>query len=76
MALELILNAIAGAFGNEIDYATITKIYRKPPEGDERRYHPGECCGIEKNDVKGRPDPKPISTGYIERRDLTTKRYW
>lgn len=67
------LNAITGAFGNDIDYATITKLYRNPPEGDERRYSPGECCGVKKDDVKGYPDAKHISTSYIERQNLTMR---
>src|SRR3989338_4456131 len=67
------LNAITGAFGNDIDYATITKLYRNPPEGDERRYSPGECCGVKKDDVKGYPDAKHISTSYVERQNLTMR---
>ena len=71
--LRTYLNAIEGAFGSEIDYATITKIYRNPPQGDERRYSPGECCGVEKDEVMGWPDPKHISTSYIERQNLTMR---
>ncbi|MBI2987621.1 MAG: DDE-type integrase/transposase/recombinase [Deltaproteobacteria bacterium] len=67
------LNAITNAFGNQIDYATITKLYRNPPEGDERRYSPGECCGVKKDDVKGYPDAKHISTSYVERQNLTMR---
>jgi len=67
------LNAISNAFGNQIDYATITKLYRNPPEGDERRYSPGECCGVKKDDVKGYPDAKHISTSYVERQNLTMR---
>lgn len=71
--LRAYLNAIDNAFGNQIDYATITKLYRNPPQGDDYRYSPGECCGIEKNDVKGYPDAKHISTSSVERQNLTMR---
>lgn len=39
----------------------------------ESSYSPAECIGCEKRTVKGRPDPKHISTGYIERQNLTIR---
>lgn len=67
------LTAIDNAFGNKIDYATIQKIYRNPPEGNERRYSQGICCGVKKDDIKGEPDAKHISTSYVERQNLTMR---
>jgi IS1 family transposase len=65
------LRAVEGAFGSEIDYATIQKLYGH--EADERRYSPATCVGIEKNVVMGDPDPERISTSYVERQNLTMR---
>lgn len=66
------LVAVADAFdGVPIDYAMLTKIYNEPPtEGNEKRYSPGVCCGTRKDEIKGDPDPKHISTSYAERMNL------
>lgn len=65
------LEAVEAAFGSEIDYAMLVKIYGKPQ--DEIRYSPADCIGCEKKWVAGRPDPKHISTSYIERQNLTMR---
>lgn len=69
------LIAVADAFdGTPIDYAMLVKIYNEPKaEGNEKRYSPGECCGARKEEVKGDPDPKHISTSYVERQNLTMR---
>ncbi|HEY3305808.1 MAG TPA: IS1 family transposase [Candidatus Binatia bacterium] len=69
------LVAVADAFdGVPIDYAMLVKIYNEPyGEGSEKRYSPGECCGATKQEVKGDPDPKHISTSYVERQNLTMR---
>jgi IS1 family transposase len=63
------LEAVEGAFGAAIDYARLVKIYGTP-EGAIGRYSPGECIGAEKRRVEGKPDPKHISTSYVERQNL------
>ena len=67
------LEAIEGAFGSEIDYAILVKLYSNPPTGEQRRYSPGECCGVKKGKVKGNPNPKHVSTSYVERQNLTMR---
>jgi len=68
------LEAIEGAFGNEIDYAMLIKLYGNPKGNkEERRYSPGECCGTIKGAVCGNPDQKHISTSFIERQNLTVR---
>jgi len=64
--------AVADAFdGVPIDYAMLTKIYNEPPaEGNEKRYSPGVCCETRKDEIKGDPDPKHISTSFAERMNL------
>ena len=54
------LEAIEGAFGGDIDYAMLVKIYGAAPEG-QGRYSPAECTGAVKHRVEGKPDPKHIS---------------
>jgi IS1 family transposase len=66
------LSAVDYAFGTEIDYAMLVKYYGAAPEG-ERRYSPAICTGCEKKEVVGSPDPKHISTSYVERQNLTMR---
>jgi IS1 family transposase len=66
------LEAVEGAFGADIDYAQLVKIYGSPPEG-EKRYSPAECIGIKKTPIEGNPDPKHISTSFVERQNLTMR---
>ena len=65
------LQAIEGAFGCEIDYAMLIKLYGNPP--DDRRYSPGDCISCEPKAITGNPDPEHISTSYIERQNLTMR---
>ena len=49
------LEAIEGAFGGDIDYAMLVKVYGAAPEG-QRRYSPAVCTGAHKYRVEGNPD--------------------
>jgi hypothetical protein len=66
------LTAVAGAFGGEIDYAMLVKLYGETP-GGQRRYSPAECLGTRTAVVTGTPDPKHISTSFTERQNLTMR---
>jgi IS1 family transposase len=66
------LEAVEGAFGAEVDYAMLQKIYGPSPEG-QRRYSPAECIGIQERVIEGNPDPAHISTSYVERQNLTMR---
>jgi IS1 family transposase len=66
------LEAVEGAFGADVDYAQLVKIYGTPPEG-EKRYSPAECLGAVKTRIEGNPDPKHVSTSYVERSNLTIR---
>jgi IS1 family transposase len=66
------LEAIEGAFGGDIDYAMLVKIYGPSPEG-QRRYSPAVCTGARKFRVEGNPDPKHVSTSYVERQNLNIR---
>lgn len=66
------LNAVDDAFGMDIDYAMLVKVYGNDPEG-EKRYSPAQCIGADKVVISGRPDAKKISTSYVERQNLTMR---
>jgi hypothetical protein len=66
------LEAVENAFGSEVDYAMLVKLYGQTIEG-EKRYSPAECISTEKHIVQGNPDTKAISTSYVERQNLTMR---
>jgi IS1 family transposase len=68
------LESVEGAFGADIDFAQLVKLYGEAPGvGSERRYGPAECVGARKTKITGNPDPKHISTSYAERANLTMR---
>lgn len=67
------LRAVEGAFGAEVDYATLEKLYGTAPDAPRGRYSPAECVGIRKTRVEGKPDPAHVSTSYVERQNLTMR---
>ncbi len=69
--LRVYLEAVEGAFGSEIDYAMLVKTYESAQE--ETRYSPAVCTSCERKPVMGRPDPKHISTSFIERSNLSMR---
>jgi IS1 family transposase len=71
--LKAYLEAVEGAFGADIDYAMLNKIYGAPPESAKGRYSPAECIGCRKDRIEGDPDPCHISTSYAERANLTMR---
>jgi IS1 family transposase len=70
--LKMYLNAIADGFGNDIDYAMLVKVYGNDPAA-EKRYSPAICTSCEPKTITGSPEPKHISTSYIERQNLTMR---
>ena len=70
--LRAYLSAVEDAFGSDVDYSQLIKIYGPEPEA-EKRYSPAKCLGAEPKPVTGNPDPKHISTSYVERQNLTMR---
>jgi IS1 family transposase/lambda repressor-like predicted transcriptional regulator len=70
--LHAYLVAVASAFGNDIDYARLIKVYGSDPNA-ERRYAPPVCLSSKEEIISGTPDPGYISTSYIERQNLTMR---
>jgi IS1 family transposase len=67
------LKAVEGAFGIEVDYAQLHKIYGAPSDEEQRRYSPAKCIGCEMKEVLGFPDPEHVSTSFVERQNLTLR---
>jgi IS1 family transposase len=70
--LKMYLNAVADGFGSDIVYAMLVKIYGNDSEG-QKRYSPATCTGCKKENKIGDPDPKHVSTSYVERQNLTMR---
>ena len=66
------LEAIEYAFGGDIDYGMLVKLYGSEPEG-RRRYSPAKCLSATKRIMQGKPDYEAISTSYVERQNLTMR---
>jgi IS1 family transposase len=69
------LQAVEEAFGADVDYAMLIKLYGEPPASPQaaRRYSPSDCVGARKTPITGSPDPRHISTSYVERQNLTMR---
>lgn len=69
------LAAVEDAFGADIDFAQLVKLYGAPSSEAEaaRRYSPTECVGMRKTKISGNPNPRHISTSYVERQNLTMR---
>ncbi len=65
--------AVEDAFGSEIDYAMLVKIYGASGDNPESRYSPATCIGCRTGVLSGAPDPKYISTSYVERQNLSMR---
>ena len=66
------LEAVEGAFGGDIDFAQLVKMYG-PTVTAPDRYSPAECTGAKKTRVEGDPDMAHVSTSYVERQNLTMR---
>ncbi len=69
------LNAVEEAFGQDIDFAQLVKLYGNEGQTaqDARRYSPAQCTGAEKKRITGNPDMENVSTSYVERQNLTMR---
>src|ERR1700690_2298753 len=67
------LEAVEGAFGGDVDYAMLVKLYGNSPESAKGRYSPAECIGARKERIEGDPDMAHASTSYAERNNLNIR---
>jgi hypothetical protein len=70
---KMYLSAVEAGFGGAVDYAMLQKLYGGGPTDAEHRYSPAVCIGAEKHCIQGSPDPKHVSTSYVERQNLTMR---
>lgn len=67
------LEAVEEAFGADVDYAMLVKIYGEPPRTEQVRYSPAQIVAAERRRIEGSPDPKHISTSIVERHNLSIR---
>ena len=70
--LRLYVDAVDDVFGADVAYAQLVKLYGAAGE-NETRYSPAKCIGCLAKAVTGNPDPKHVSTSYVERANLTMR---
>ena len=66
------LTAVEAAFGGDADFAILHKVFGSSGE-PETRYSPATCIGCDMKVVSGDPDPKHVSTSFVERQNLTMR---
>src|ERR1700730_1438331 len=66
------LQAVERGFGSDVDYAQLIKMYGETPH-PAGRYSPAQIQGTKTFFCNGKPDPKHISTSYVERQNLTMR---
>lgn len=71
--LRAYAEAVEGAFGMDVDYAMLIKLYGAPSDRPDTRYSPAECIGTRIAVLSGSPDPRRICTSHIERMNLNVR---
>lgn len=66
------LEAVEGAFGDDVDYAQLVKLYGDAPD-TEKRYSPAKCVGARKRRITGNPVRADVGTSHVERHNLTMR---
>jgi IS1 family transposase len=69
---RMYLDAVEGAFGKDVDFSQLVKLYGQTSEG-QKRYSPPQCIGTLKTKINGNPESDKISTSYVERQNLTMR---
>jgi len=70
--LKVYVRVVNEGFGEEIDFASLVKVYGVDPL-DDRWYSPSICLDWIKTPMVGEPDKKHISTSFVERQNLTMR---
>lgn len=67
------LNTVEDAFGDNVDYGQIVKVYGGVETEGQRRYSPPPVIGVKKKAISGEPNLETVSTSYVERQNLTLR---
>jgi IS1 family transposase len=67
------VDAVEGAFGGDVDYAMLVKLYGGTDSSPETRYSPAECIGTRRSKISGSPDMARVSTSHVERSNLSMR---
>jgi IS1 family transposase len=70
------VDAVDHAFGIDVDYGMIQKHYRGGIAGEQTaasRYSPAKFTAATKEVIRGNPNPRHISTSFVERQNLTMR---
>lgn len=69
------LEAVEAAFGADVDYAMLIKLYGSETgqKEHEKKYSPAECTGTRKEIIEGAPIKEFVSTSHVERQNLTMR---
>jgi len=67
------LDAVESAFGSRVDYSMLIKLYGVEPKPENTSYSPAKCIGCREIEISGKPNPKHISTSFVERQNLTMR---
>ncbi len=70
---KVYVEAVEGAFGADVDYSMLVKVYGNDPRPEEARYSPAVCLAVQATTIQGSPDPKHTSTSFAERQNLTMR---
>lgn len=72
--LKVYIDAVDNAFGADIDYAMLVKMYGESTEAKvQKRYSPAKYIASRKEAMTGNPERKHISTSFAERQNLTMR---
>ena len=70
--LKAYVQAVENAFGADVDFAQLVKLYGDTSEG-QKRYNPAECVGTRKEVIIGNPNQRNVSTSFVERQNLNIR---
>jgi transposase-like protein/IS1 family transposase len=65
--------AVPESFGTDVDFAQLTKMFGDFGQFDSGRYSPSGLTGVISRVRQGNPDPRHISTSFVERQNLTMR---
>ncbi len=72
--LSAYIDAVEEAFGDDVDFSQLIKVYGKPDTPDAK-YSPPKCIGTKKHRINGDPKVDKVSTSYVERQNLTMRMF-